>query len=397
MEWIREFLTENRAYKKAITEQANKKIMLDIKKAGLKKDVILEQVIGSLQLGLTRIATKIKTAVKDYPLIVDRLKTKIKLSSTGQWIHDPYTSNNVSGMYEMLFVDYAKASLVVFARMLLDWIDHEVSLSECNSNPMKVVNDCDQTLRAFAQLDMWRYMSKDRMAVVFMLKSMDKDSALRKEAVREIYAFIRRVENSPGGEDAYNEAADTDMPMYHFLCEWIRTEHDPVQKFDLSGAKTVKSGKNDKPNAVVKPFNLNQTRRRDGETAAAAGAEQGDGSSVSGGGDAFQTTRSSGLRGVDSMAKAVGPYTREITRSDWLYCESGGKKHLYTATSQKCPNCNGDKKHPNPVCFLAECNKCGLFGHKILDCKQNTKSGFSAEVDTEENEEVEEGYESDSA
>eukprot|EP01034_Spumella_vulgaris_P034105 gene34105-42053_t len=375
--WKRQFLIENKEYNEAVSAQANKKSELDNLKAKLKKDVILEQVVGAMQLGLGRAASKLKSAVKEYPSIVERLKTKVRLPCTGATIFDPHTSNNLSGMYEMMYQDYSKASLVIFSRMLLDWVDHSVSLERCDSFPLQVVNDADQTLKSWYQLDLWHYMNLDRFSVVMMLKSMDKDSRLREDALKELFAFIRKLEGS-FGEEAYNEIADSEMPMYTYLSDWIRDEYNPAKNFD-EASLSKRKGKGDKPTQQPPAAgNKNNYPRRNqlGESAASAeGAEN-----KGGGQQKNATSVQNGGKSMDAMKLASGPYSKEVTRADWLYCVAqDGRKHLYTATSQRCPNCTGEKKHAYPACCLSKCS-CGLFGHKTQDCKQNTKMGNSAMV-----------------
>jgi hypothetical protein len=169
-----------------------------------------------------------------------------------------------------------------------------------------------------------------------------------------------------------------------YLSDYVRQEYSPAKNF--LGESSQQSKKKQQQQAGQQQQqpqnNIRPPRRQQGESAASAnsqgGADKGERGAVQ---QRPNAAAPQGGKSKDSMKKAVGPFSKEITRSDWLYCDGeDGRRHLYTATNQKCPNCAGDKKHSFPVCFLAQCKVCSMYGHKTADCKQNKVVGHSAIV-----------------
>ncbi len=89
---------------------------------------------------------------------------------------------------------------------------------------------------------------------------------------------------------------------------------------------------------------------------------------------AYIATRNAQLQTTTNMKPVAGPYAREVTRSEDLFClnKKTGLPQSYTATSVACSKCvkGSTSTHPSPKCYGAACNKCKMFGHTAPDCKQ---------------------------
>jgi hypothetical protein len=337
-----------------------------------------------LQLALCCIVKQIKAAVKDHPMIIEKLKGRVRLPATGESLLDPYTSENLSGIYQIMYLEFNKASMVVFAKMLLEVITHEVSLEVCDANPTKAVLDIEQTMKSWNQLGLWKFMDQDRFFVVCFLRSLHPRSDMRRNCVREVTEFIRKIEQQTNGEEVSIEMS-SDLPILTYVCDWVRGVYVPSlgfdhQKGDNNGnARSTGTGSGEA--VIKKPFNRNPKQRSDkSEQAASANTESDN---------------------KKNLKPAAAKYNREVHRKEMvgITCTANGREHLYTATKVGCAKCNNsnkaEDKHQPPRCYWGQCRKCNLFGHKHGDCRQEvvtSKSNNTANSAEEEDEvEDEEG------
>lgn len=61
---------------------------------------------------------------------------------------------------------------------------------------------------------------------------------------------------------------------------------------------------------------------------------------------------------------------RQIFRGDNRGVVINDRKYPYTATKNQCPKCSGSQEGHEPRCFMYQCHKCNLYGHKAEVCVQ---------------------------
>ena len=361
----REFLTEAKEYSVLLKRKNEAKMKLATMKADHEKDLILHQLAHGLQLALVRVSNKTKSAVRDFPNIIEKLKGRVRLP-TGETLTDPYGSENVSGMYYLLYQEFNKTSLVIFNNMLIEIMSHELKNDVCVSKPTQGVIDIISTLKAWNQMELWSYMNKDHFFVVCLLRSYAPESDVRKEAFKEVTNYMRKREVEENTKNFDNNMGQfEEMPIFSHITEWIQNVYVQTQIF--SPHKKTETPKNP---YYGKNF-VKKAPAQHGTDSAAAVEEP-----------------VKGNKPFVELKRATGPYTSEVKRSANLACvdPKNGTQHSYTATKEVCALCSGTgKKHNRPFCFLGKCSLCSLFGHRRADCLQKLSvSANSVEEDVDE-------------
>jgi hypothetical protein len=376
IEWMTLFMAANKEYEKIVIASENATKGLETQRRVLKRESTIEQIVSALQMGLCCIVKQVKTQIKDQPAIIEKMRGRVKLPTTGEVIVDPYTSENVSGMYQALYSEYSKPSMVMFAKMLLEIITHEVPLNVCNSDPVRPVLDIEQTLKTWLQMGLWQYMNQDRFFVVCFLRSLNPKSDMRRACVREVTEFMRKLMD--GNDDESTIDVATDLPVLTYICDWVRTVYVQSNDFDHQkasqkdgGAAPTGNNNNGTAGGVGNPGPKRPRNNNNSEQAVSANSQQEE---------------------SKPLKTAAAKYNREVHRNEWIGYTSveTGKEHLYTATATQCHKCG----HPNPAerhqghrCYRGKCRKCNLFGHKKADCRQEMSNSANAAEEREEAEE----------
>ena len=331
----------------------------------LKRYTVHEIFLGGVQTVMVNIATSVLTAVRNYPGIKTKLKGQIQLQN-GERMVDPLGKLSLPGIYAILYRDYSKASLDVFCTMLLKLISEDQSYDASVSQPEKGVQKILYQLREWEQLELYDYMSKDKLFTVALLKSYHPNSDIRTRGVTVVIEYVRRVES--GDTSAVISGDHSDMPIFMHLIDWIERVYGVSRKF----GKNNTSIKIPSSSGIDRKQNSNQwtTKKSDGyETAAAASI----------------------LPVTIPVNDACGPYTTVINRDAAVYVTQtdgpgAGRRHPYTATQQPCHVCCTATKDKKPAmnahqsyCFDGRCSKCNYFGHKGQHCCQRFSGNRASE------------------
>ena len=354
LDMSRQYLIEAKEYSSLLKKKNEAKMRLASMKTDHDKDLILHQLAHGLQLALVRISNKTKFAVRDFPNIIEKLKGRVRLP-TGETITDPYGSENVSGMYYLLYQEFNKTSLVIFNNMLIEIMSHELKNEVCISKPTQGVIDIISTLKAWNQMELWSYMNKDHFFVVCLLRSYAPESDVRKEAFKEVTHYMRKREAEDNSKNFDNGSSQfEEMPIFSYITEWIQNVYVQTQIFSPH-----KKNETPKTSYYGKSFGKKAVAVQQGTDSAAA----------------VEESSSKGAKSFVELKRATGPYSGEIKRGAHLACvdPKSGMHHSYTATKEVCLLCsdkNPGKKHNKPHCFLGKCTKCSLYGHRRADCLQ---------------------------
>lgn len=331
----------------------------------VRKHTIRDIFINGLQSVMVSIATSVSNAVRRYPGIKTKLEGQVTLSN-GERMVDPLGKMSLPGLYAILYRDYSKASLDVFCTMLLQLISEDLGYEASANNSELGVQKILQQLRAWEQLDLYEYMSKDKLFTVALLKMYHPKSDVRIRGVTVVIEYVRRIE--AGEVSAVVVGDHSDMPIFLHLIDWIERVHGVSKKFG-KGDPTIPIKTN---TGVTEKKVQHQSTHSNWNQKRSTGYEQ-----------AASATVTSGARGQDVRSQdAKGPYNNVVERSASLMItltEGAGAGHRvpYTATQTSCPVCydsvtkakktSGNHK---PYCYNGMCNRCHLFGHRDIQCCQ---------------------------
>jgi len=323
----------------------------------LKHYTVHEIFLGGVQTVMVNIATSVLNAVRNYPGIKTKLKGQIQLQN-GERMVDPLGKLSLPGIYAILYRDYSKASLDVFCTMLLKLMSEDQSYDLSVSQPEKGVQRVLYQLREWEQLDLYDYMSKDKLFTVALLKSYHPNSDIRTRGVTVVIEYVRRVES--GEVSAVVSGDHTDMPIFMHLIDWIERVYGVSRKF----------GKN---NSSIKVTSASSGGDRKQSSSQWTGKKT----------DGYETAAAASvIPETIGVNDACGPYATVISRDAALFVTQtdgpgAGRRHPYTATHQPCSVCYTSSKDKKPLmnahhpyCFGGKCSKCNLYGHKGQHCCQ---------------------------
>ena len=323
----------------------------------LKDHTVSEIFINGLQSIMVNIATSVCNAVRKYPGIKSKLEGQVILSSGDRMI-DPLGKMSLAGIYAILYRDYSKASLDAFCTMLLQLMSEDQGYENSTHNPEIGVQKILQQLRAWEQLDLYAYMSKDKLFTVALLKSYHAKSEVRIRGVSIVIEFVRKLEL--GGTTGIASGNHSDMPIFLHLVDWIERVHGASKKFGKGDTSTIakNTGTGSEKRVQGDTSSWNQKKAGGYEQAAAA------------------------LVTPEKGQDAVGPYANAVGRDPLLQVTltegaGAGRRVPYTATQHQCSACyvsgtQEKKKSGNhiPYCYFGQCRRCHMFGHRNSQCLQ---------------------------
>lgn len=341
-EWKRAYIASAEVYSNSNRERAKLEAQMEKLRAKQNKDVILEVCASGLHTALGSMLTKIKDAVRDAPEVAMKLRGFVRIGTNGPRVNNPLGNNNVTGLYYLLRKEYHKPSLGLFTSMLLDIMGSELSMDQFRTKPNQGLIDVQRSMYRWNKMSMWTFMSEDIFWTVVLLKRYPPQCDLREKAVMQVLNFIKEMEDK-------GKPYSGSMPIYNYISEWVQEVYCKSREF----AVTVR--KKTSPSEASSWSNVGAGV----EDAAAAEA-----------------------RSINFKGNAAGPYTRHITRDEYLSCISvkDGKRHLYTATAKPCMACKGKDKHPSPICYSGQCRKCNLYGHREEQCCQQVEEARHADI-----------------
>lgn len=329
----REYVEEYRKWQSDLEQHKRWEAAKQRANRSIGKFTILLTILEGIRTAISTITSKIKAAVKDHEKVKQKLGCMVTLRATGESIANPLENSSLAGLYEILKVEYAEATLVRFNTDLQMTMKLGISMDEMTKNPMKAVQRSDEMLATWQSMDYWNYMTPDIFFTNILLNSLPT-SAFQRECVTEVQKYLEAKNNGDFRDDSSvitATAAVKGFPVYNFLRQYIKR----CENSGNHGKQTV----NPAGGYRRTPF---PTRYGNVETAALSGAE----------------------------------YNTEIGRDKQLMCKDvmTGQEHNYTATKELCQKCYGRSANPAerhfPRCFNGSCNLCGLYGHKRSNCSQ---------------------------
>ena len=374
LEFDREYVNALKEYQ--LLQSTYVKMTAEVKdvESQLRQLTVCEIFINGLQSVMVNIATSVCNAVRRYPTIKTKLEGQVTLAN-GERMVDPLGKNSLPGIYAILYRDYSKASLDVFCTMLLQLMSEDHGYDVSVNHPEIGVQKVLQELRQWEQLDLYTYMSKDKLFTVALLKSYHPKSEVRNRGVTVVIEYVRRLEL---GEVAEVVSGDhSDMPIFLHLIDWIERVHGASKKFGKGEATSYSkpNSSSDKKQQAHHSWSQKSINNPSWSQKSLnnAGLEQAAVATVS-----------------TTDQDAIGPYTGVVDRDARLMVTltdggGAGKRVPYTATQSQCALCyvpgtrekknNGNHK---PYCFGGQCHKCHLYGHRNSHCLQQLSKELPA-------------------
>lgn len=339
-EWKCEYLRDLAIYNKQLESIEDCKIKQAQLTLEQDRTVILALIVEGFRSSMNAMVSKIKSAVNGCQNgnIKARLSCMVVLDSTAEMIANPFESNNLAGMVQILKTAYSKASLVTFNKDFSEALRCKISEYETNNNPVKAVESVDKIIGQWEAMDYWKYMTKDIFFVNILLKSLQADTEMKRLCVREVNQYLTKREAGEITDDTSSVGGDAmhgGMPVYRYLCNFLRLESDGTKYMSHSTSTGDKR----------KVFN---NKRSEGGGEVAASAED----------------------NLSLLKVLVSP-----EQDMKCTCIHTGNLFSYTATRVVCPKCstNASDRH-RMKCYVGVCKKCGLYGHKAVNCRQDAST-----------------------
>jgi len=242
--------------------------------------------------------------------------------------------------------------------MLLQLMSEDQGYENSTHNPEIGVQKILQQLRAWEQLDLYAYMSKDKLFTVALLKSYHPKTEVRIRGVSIVIEFVRKLEL--GDTTGIASGDHSDMPIFLHLVDWIERVHGASKKFGKgetsANLKTSTGGNEKKAPGTTTSWSQKKTGGYEQAAAATVTSEKGQ--------------------------DATGPYVTTVGRDPLVQVTltegaGAGRRVPYTATQLQCPACyvtgsQEKKKTGNhvPYCYFGQCRRCHMFGHRNSQCLQ---------------------------
>lgn len=345
----RQYTVDHDEYRKRLTDRGNYNLAKARFEDSTTRCIVIVTILEGVRSAMTTIVNKIKASVAAGH---DRVKAKlcgmIKVEKTGELIVNPFETNNLSGIYHILRVEYYTATLVQFNRDFSDLLRNPFSTEELIKDPIKATLQVDKKVAEWMLMNYSKFMTVDVFMVNILLSYLPP-SPFKDRCVVAVTEYIQgREENLQDTYATLIVSGVDSMPIYQFLVDFMKVQHNSVGYLQF-GANHSR-GKN--------PQNPRNN------TSTAAGYES--------------------AYGASELTASPFPehlYQSEITPDRKIMCADTdtGRIVLYTATKDMCAVCHGKStgakvEAHSPRCYRKMCYKCHLFGHKNVDCRQHSST-----------------------
>lgn len=365
------YFNELRKYKNKVEEQNTSKTTLSGLRKRQQKNNVMDAVFQSLIAAKTAIAKKVKGAVKEYPLLIEKMNERI--AGHGMLIKDSYNNDNLTGMYMILKSTYGKATLISVNRWLMDSMSMSVTYDTLKEKPEQGLNVVLECLKEEEQIKLWEYMTKDMFFTALLLRIYQPNQSLYIDIAQEAmrYLHLQEQDQFVNEELTVEERA---MPVFSHLNNHIKEVLVKTKEFAKRNERTTRPVVNGNLDTNSgNSFAGNSGKQKQYQKGMEIAASATDSS----------TEQQNKLRMVDNMT-----FNKEIIRNDMLgYKHRNGTIFVYTATKDACKKCMSKNRHESPACYTRTCRRCGLFGHTEPYCKQVISEAHVADIELEEEEE----------
>ena len=206
-------------YMSNIEIQNNSKAKLSGLRKQQQRNNVLDTVFQSLIAAKTAISKKVKGAVKEYPILIEKLNERVAIQGT--LVKDSYNNDNLTGMYMILKRTYGKATLISVNRWLMDSMGMNVSFDTLKDNPESGLNMVLECLKEEEQIKLWEYMTKDMFFTALLLRMYQPNQSLYVDIAQEAMRFLHLQEQDQVLVDDLT-AEERAMPVFFHLNHHIK-------------------------------------------------------------------------------------------------------------------------------------------------------------------------------
>lgn len=345
----KKFTQDHDDYRKRLTDRGNYNLDKTRFEEDTSRCIVIVTILEGVRSAMTTIVNKIKASVGAGH---DRVKAKlcgmVKVEKTGELIVNPFETNNLSGIYHILRIEYYTATLVQFNRDFSDLLRSPFTTEELIRDPIKATLQVDKKVAEWMLMNYSKFMTVDVFMVNILLSYLPP-SPFKDRCVVAVTEFIQgREENLQDTYATLIVSGVDSMPIYQFLVDFMKVQHNSVGYLQF-GANNSRGGKNPQIPRTATP---------------AAGYES-----------AYGASENTMSPFPEHLYQTLITPDRKIMFAD----TETGRIVLYTATKEVCAVCHGKStgakvEAHSPRCFRKLCYKCHLFGHKNVDCRQHSST-----------------------
>jgi len=133
------------------------------------------------------VVQKQKTGLLSYPFIREKMAQNVIVN--GESIVQPLATDNLSGIYSLLYQKYNKITMSAFCDYLMGLMSESSSIEESNRNPQLQLKRMDKHLKTWLDMDLEKFMNPDNLFTICLLKSYHSDTVIRSEGVHHVLEY----------------------------------------------------------------------------------------------------------------------------------------------------------------------------------------------------------------
>jgi hypothetical protein len=346
-----------KAHEKTVKIAQSKKTKLSEVK---NREVLLGTKLKGYQSAISAIFGRVKDAVCECSDIVRTLSMRVKITSSGEEISDPWYKSNLSGVKQLLMSAYNKASLVTFNHTMLSTISYKADYLVSTGDPMKVVQGVSRLLNEWEMMDYYAFMTKDIFFTAVLINALAEGSPIKEKVLLRANEYMSKLDELSEEDDLHKKG---DMILYQHICKYVQLLQDSMVKSGGGGGASG-GGAGQGGGGGGAPVVRKQFPPRGTELAAVGETTK------------VEVTKDPKVEAPEKVQVFRYNVTREHKVSVKMKGRSGDFHQAnYTSTREACGLCaaGGAGAH-DPKCYLQMCHKCSLYGHNQHICRQDPKT-----------------------
>ena len=321
------------------------------------RECILESTINTYGRILKLIVTNIKNIIKTNEDLVNTVKSPCVLLTTGEEIVDPYSSNNIAGIYQILTQKFKKRTFVTLCNALVQILSWQQTDDDA-LYPERALIKMNTLLANWTLQNLYPMMTKDIFFSANLIKGLSPKCPYKDDIIREVQRYIREMETDDTKSFLLLSPNSSNMPIYLKITELIEMQ---VESRNISTIQTTNKSNNSTANQTNFNNNNNRSTRYGNNHNVFPKIENAHASQVP-------------RQVLEDFTKKM--YKNEISISNNIFIKLKNKHGItiekpYCALktqTQICDKCfPADSSAPtaacSPPCFGVLCSRCHFYGH----------------------------------
>jgi hypothetical protein len=321
-------------YEAAIKKKNNASDKLKELNRKYEKAQVKEIITNVLKNQLQQVAINVKTILVPHGSILSKLRGFATVRATGEVIVNPIDKNNLTGIMEILFHNYAELTFINTANAIMSTMSYTATINDSDNKPGQIATKVENMLADWEQHRLFDKLDKNLFWSVIAIKSINPQSSMHDKTLTALNSYLLTKRAGDERED---------MSTFRFITTYLNQQQQIV---------------NDQHKSRPKFENYKAGKTNDGTERAAS-------ASVS-----------------TTIPSTNQTYVGEVVKSDnVLFTHRKLKKNLpYIAVRTKpqlCSKCFPAENPDNPTnpcakkCYAGQCAKCQYWGHSPFYCKHS--------------------------